>query len=345
MTVSTPARSMSIAGLHKSFESDPVLIDISLAVEPGEALALLGPSGCGKTTLLRAIAGLERPESGVIDIADTRVFGDGIWVPPEERSVGLVFQNWALFPHMNVRKNVAYGLPRAERNGARVTEALELVGLSGLGDRAPDTLSGGQQQRVALARALAPRPGILLLDEPFSNLDTSLRVEVRSEVHRLLHDLGITSIYVTHDQEEAFVLGDRVAVMHDGRVEQVASPVQLYTAPATRWIAGFVGGAAFLPAQASGSTASSALGPIPLQTPSVGAVEVLLRPEQLGLGTGEDGEVVQIEYYGHDSMVFVDVGDAILSIRTGADPLVTRGQTVAVEYRGGPARSFAQGTG
>ena len=175
---------MSIAGLHKSFESDPVLIDISLAVEPGEALALLGPSGCGKTTLLRSIAGLERAERGVIDIADTRVFGDGIWVPPEERSVGLVFQNWALFPHMNVRKNVAYGLPRAERNGARAMEALELVGLSGLGDRAPDTLSGGQQQRVALARALAPRPGILLLDEPFSNLDTSLRVEVRSEAHR-----------------------------------------------------------------------------------------------------------------------------------------------------------------
>lgn len=338
--MSTAARAVTVAGVHKRFDADPVLEDVSLEVAPGEALALLGPSGCGKTTMLRIIAGLERPDEGTVRVADRDVAGSGIWVPPEKRSVGLVFQDWALFPHMTVAKNVGYGLPRGERDGNRVDEALAMVGLDGLGDRMPDTLSGGQQQRAALARALAPRPGVLLLDEPFSNLDTALRVEVRSEVHRLLHDLGITSIYVTHDQEEAFVLGDRVAVMHEGRIEQVASPVELYTAPATRWVAGFVGGAAFLPADAAGTSAASAIGSIPLQRPAAGRVEVLLRPEQLRLGAGSHGEVVQIEYYGHDSMVFVDVGDAVLSVRAGTDPAVTRGDAVAVEYSGSAAVAF-----
>lgn len=338
--MSTAARSVSVDGVHKRFDADPVLENVSLDVAPGEALALLGPSGCGKTTMLRIIAGLERPDQGSVRVADREVAGPGVWVPPEKRSVGLVFQDWALFPHMTVAKNVGYGLPRGERHGERVDDALAMVGLDGLGGRMPDTLSGGQQQRAALARALAPRPGVLLLDEPFSNLDTALRVEVRSEVHRLLHDLGITSIYVTHDQEEAFVLGDRVAVMHEGRIEQVASPVELYTAPATRWVAGFVGGAAFLPADAAGSSATSAIGPIPLQRPADGRVEVLLRPEQLRLGAGNHGEVVQIEYYGHDSMVFVDVGDAVLSVRAGTDPAVRRGDAVAVTYSGSAAVAF-----
>ncbi len=339
MSAAANARGVTLSGIHKRFD-EPVLVDVSLTVEPGEALALLGPSGCGKSTLLRIIAGLERPEQGSVDIADRRVVGDGRWVPPEDRSVGLVFQDWALFPHMSVAKNVAYGLSRAERNGTRVGETLEMVGLGGLDARMPATLSGGQQQRVALARALAPRTGVLLLDEPFSNLDTSLRVEVRSEVHRLLLDLGITSIYVTHDQEEAFVLGDRVAVMHDGRIEQVARPAELYTSPATRWIAGFVGGAAFLPAQAHGANAASVIGDIPLLSPASGRVEVLLRPEQLRLDAGHHGEVVQIEYYGHDAMVFVDLGEAIVSVRTGPDPGVDRGEQVAIRYLGGPARAF-----
>jgi iron(III) transport system ATP-binding protein len=340
MTASSGARSVAVGNLHKRFDATVVLADVSLTVEPGEALALLGPSGCGKTTLLRLVAGLERPDQGTVEIADRVVAGDGSWVPAEDRNVGMVFQDWALFPHMNVAKNVGYGLPRAERTGPRVGGALDMVGLGGLGDRMPDTLSGGQQQRVALARALAPRPGVLLLDEPFSNLDTALRVEVRSEVHRLLHDLGITSVYVTHDQEEAFVLGDRVAVMHDGQIEQVASPVELYTAPASRWVAGFVGGAAFLPATAAGLNAVSAIGSIPLQVNAAGHVEVLLRPEQLRIGKGEHGEVVQIEYYGHDSMVFVDVGAAVLSVRAESDPGVVRGDQVAIEYIGGPAVAF-----
>ncbi len=328
------ARSVTIDGVSKRFDVDPVLDNISLHVQPGEALALLGPSGCGKTTLLRLIAGLERPDSGSISVAD-RVVAGNQWVPPEQRSVGLVFQDWALFPHLSVGKNVAYGLPRSERNGPRVSEALAMVGLDNMLDRMPETLSGGQQQRVALARALAPRPGVLLLDEPFSNLDTSLRVEVRAEVHRLLLDLGITAIYVTHDQEEAFVLGDRVAVMNAGSIAQIDTPAGLYTAPASRWVAGFVGGAAFLPAVANGETAQCAIGTVALATPSVGPTDLLLRPEHLALTPGGAATVTQVEYYGHDAMVFVDVEGNTLSVRTGALPGVGRGDAVTVSYVGG----------
>jgi len=319
MSAAARARSVTIDGVSKRFDVDPVLDDISLHVQPGEALALLGPSGCGKTTLLRLIAGLDRPDTGSIAVAD-RVVAGSSWVPPEQRSVGLVFQDWALFPHLSVAKNVAYGLPRSERNGPRVEEALSLVGLDGMLDRMPDTLSGGQQQRVALARALAPRPGMLLLDEPFSNLDTSLRVEVRAEVHRLLLKLGITAIYVTHDQEEAFVLGDRVAVMHDGRIAQIDTPAALYTAPASRWVAGFVGGAAFLPAVAHGATADCAIGTVTLAQHAEGPTDLLLRPEDLAVVPGGSALVTQVEYYGHDAMVYVDVGDNVLAVRTGALP-------------------------
>ena len=305
---------------------------------------LFGPSGSGKTTVLSMIAGMASPQSGSINLGP-RVLVDTkqrINVPTQDRHIGVVFQDHLLFPHLSVAKNVAYGLPRRERSGPRVAEALQLVGLGGLDDRMPDTLSGGQQQRVALARALAPRPGVLLLDEPFSNLDTALRVEVRAEVHRLLLDLGITAIYVTHDQEEAFVLGDRVAVMHEGHIAQAASPSELYTAPASRWVAGFVGGAAFLPGEVVGNEAESAIGAIPLKRQDLrGPVEVLLRPEQLRLSHGGAAEVVQVEYYGHDAMVFVDVGPAILSVRTGAEPGVARGDHVAVHYSGNGAVAFA----
>ena len=172
-----------------------VLRGIDLAVEEGKSLALLGPSGCGKTTLLRLIAGLETPDSGEITVGDTVMASATEWVPPERRNIGMVFQDWALFPHLSVRKNVEYGLDREERKTGRASESLEMVGLAHLGDRLPDTLSGGQQQRVALARAIAPRPKVLLLDEPFSNLDAALRVGVRTDVHRLLIDLGITSVF------------------------------------------------------------------------------------------------------------------------------------------------------
>ena len=237
---------------------------------PGAIVALLGPSGCGKTTLLRTIAGLERLDGGEVRIGDAVVSGPGAHVPPERRRVGMVFQDWALFPHLTVAQNVGYGLPRVDRRGPRVEAALAMVGLAGLGDRSPGTLSGGQQQRVALARALAPEPGVLLLDEPFSNLDSALRVQVRTEVHQLLADLGVTTVFVTHDQEEAFVLGDEVAVMHEGAIVQQAEPATLYARPATPWVATFVGDANLVEATADGHTAATPVGPIALDAPGRG---------------------------------------------------------------------------
>ncbi|MCB1753802.1 MAG: ABC transporter ATP-binding protein, partial [Gammaproteobacteria bacterium] len=196
---------------------------------------------------------------------------------------GMVFQDGALFPHLSVADNVAYGLPRAQRQSSRVSELLEMVGLAGYEPRLPGTLSGGQQQRVALARALAPHPAVLLLDEPFSSLDTGLRVQVRAEVHRLLREIGVTTIFVTHDQEEAFLLGERVAVLRDGTLEQVGTPIELYDRPASAWVAGFVGEANLVGAEARGTSATTPCGEVPLRVPATGSVEVLLRPEHLRL--------------------------------------------------------------
>jgi len=236
---------IDVRGVSKRFGALEVLRDVDLRVEPGRIVALLGSSGCGKTTLLRTVAGLERLDAGEVRVGDRVLSASArdIHLPPEKRQVGMVFQDWALFPHLTVAQNVGYGLPRSERRGSRVDAALHMVGLDGLGDRQPATLSGGQQQRVALARALAPQPGVLLLDEPFSNLDSTLRVQVRTEVHQLLAELGVTTVFVTHDQEEAFVLGHEVAVMQAGRIAQQARPADLYARPANRWVATFVGDA------------------------------------------------------------------------------------------------------
>jgi iron(III) transport system ATP-binding protein len=332
-------------GVHKRFGANDVLRDVSLDVAPGSTVALLGPSGCGKTTLLRILAGLERPDAGEIRIGTRAVAGDGTWVAPEQRGVGMVFQDWALFPHLTVARNVGYGLPRAERRGPRVDAALEMVGLEGMGERLPSTLSGGQQQRVALARSLAPEPSVLLLDEPFSNLDTALRVQVRSEVHRLLSELAVTSVFVTHDQEEAFVLGDEVAVMHRGRIVQQATPAELYARPATAWVATFVGEANLLDARATGDRASTLIGDVPLATPADGAegaaVQVLLRPEELRVEAGGDAEVDVLEYYGHDTVYVVRLaGGVTVRCRAGSVPVFRRGDRVRVRYAGPPAVAF-----
>ena len=219
---------LRVRGLEKRYGDVEVLRGIDLDVERGEFLALLGPSGCGKTTALRVVAGFERPHAGSIEIGGDRVYdataSGGRWVPPEGRRVGMVFQDYALFPHLSVARNIAFGLPRnAANREARVTSALATVGLAGLGDRTPDQLSGGQQQRVALARALAPEPEVILLDEPFSNLDADLRASVREEVRQILREAGMTAVLVTHDQEEALSIADRVAVMLDGKIVQVGS--------------------------------------------------------------------------------------------------------------------------
>ena len=341
--------------------------DLSLHVAPGESVALLGPSGCGKTTLLRLIAGLERPLAGTIQLGDRFVSGPsgrgGTWVAPESRRVGMVFQDWALFPHLTVGRNVGYGLERSKRTPDRIAEALELVGLGGFAERMPATLSGGQQQRVALARALAPRPGVLLLDEPFSNLDSSLREDVRSEVRRLLIELGITAVFVTHDQDEAFVVGDRVGVLCEGRLAQVDTPDGLYRRPADPFVADFVGTASWLRCRASGGVAHTALGRLPLggaqaassngtqsdvraadaTTDAVtGPVDVMLRPEQLRLAPGTAAQVELVEFYGHDSMVVANLDGTHLRVRCGPDPNVRRGDVVAVEFIGTDVVAFAR---
>lgn len=344
-------------GVRKSFAGTEVLRHVDVSVEPGTVVALLGPSGCGKTTLLRCIAGLERIGGGEIRIGQATVSGPGVHVPPEDRRVGMVFQDWALFPHLSVAKNVAYGLPRSERRNGRVEEALEMVGLGGLGGRKPATLSGGQQQRVALARALAPRPGVLLMDEPFSNLDAALRVQVRAEVHQLLADLAVTTIFVTHDQEEAFVLGDEVAVMDGGEIAQQARPAELYARPATPWVASFVGEANLVAGEAAGGQAVTSVGHVPLDAPADGAVHVVLRPEELRLqplnggphDTGVVGTVELQEYYGHDTVYIVRVDDVtdrpssggdVVRVRAGSMPEFSRGDRVALSYDGPPALVF-----
>jgi iron(III) transport system ATP-binding protein len=333
---------VSAEGVWKRFARNDVLRDVSISVAAGATVALLGPSGCGKTTMLRIIAGLERADRGSVTIGGEVVADADTWVPPERRRVGMVFQDWALFPHLSVARNVAYGLPRAERQGRRVDAALAMVGLEGMGDRSPATLSGGQQQRVALARSLAPEPEVLLLDEPFSNLDTSLRVQVRVEVHRLLTELGITTVFVTHDQEEAFLLGDEVAVMHDGRIVQQASPAELYARPSTPWVASFVGEANLIPGMADGAAASTPLGVVALAEPPAGGdVQVLLRPEELRVEPGDDGEVELLEYYGHDTVYVVRLeNQSVVRVRAGSVPLHRRGDRVTVRYAGPPAVAY-----
>ena len=335
-----------------SYGAAPVLEAVGLHIEPGELVSLLGPSGCGKTTLLRAIAGLEPVVSGTIRLGGTVVSGPGVHLPPERRRIGMVFQDWALFPHLSVGANIAYGLDRSERRSrARVGEVLEMVGLSGYENRSPHTLSGGQQQRVALARALAPRPSVLLLDEPFSNLDAALRVMIRTEVHRLLQELDVTAVFVTHDQDEAFVLGHRVAVLRRGRVEQWGRPADVYERPVNPWVARFVGEANLVRAVLRGSVADTPFGPVEVEAtpagPSDGAVQVLVRPEQLALGDastagrGASGRVTLVEYCGRDTLYEVGLdADQRLRCRLSSGPRFAVGDAVIVRYVGGACMPY-----
>lgn len=320
----------------KYFGETCAVHDLSLHVMAGEFLALLGPSGCGKTTSLRLIAGLDAPTSGTVSLYGQSVASDTVWQPAHQRRVGLVFQDYALFPHMDVAHNVGYGLHgRGATKQARITEMLDLVGLVGLELRYPHELSGGQQQRVALARALAPQPQLLLLDEPFSNLDANLRWQVREEVRRIVKELGIATVLVTHDQAEAFSLADKVSVMLDGVIQQTDTPVNLYDKPANIDIARFVGDANILEGIADGGVVDCALGQLTLQQPYHGAVDILIRPEHLSLqtdGTETNAIVVSMSYFGHDQIVRVKLqnADKILQIRTGQNCQVQRGQAVQI---------------
>jgi iron(III) transport system ATP-binding protein len=332
---------LAVEGLVKAFGGAPVLDGVRLRVPSGKVVALLGPSGCGKTTLLRCIAGLERPDAGEVRLAGRLLCGPGELVPPERRRIGMVFQDGALFPHLSVAGNVAYGLRREQRRNGRVEEALALVDLAGFGARAPASLSGGQQQRVALARALVTHPTALLLDEPFSNLDTLLRVQIRAEVQRLLADLGVTAVFVTHDQEEAFVVGDEVAVMLGGRIVQQTTPAELYRAPASRAVAGFLGDANLLPGVAASGLADTPLGRVPLRGDLHGDVDVLLRPEQLRVAAGRQATVDAVEYYGHDAVYLTRLPDgAAVRVRVLDAPAFRPGDRVDLDYVGGPTVGY-----
>ena len=344
------AEPIVVRGVHKRFGATPVLTGVDLEVPAGGIVALLGPSGCGKTTLLRSIAGLEQPDSGEIRVGERVLSGPGVFVPAERRRIGMVFQDWALFPHLSVARNVGFGLTREERRAGRVAEALELVGLAGLAERVPATLSGGQQQRVALARAVATRPSVILLDEPFSNLDAALRMQIRAEVARLLRELGLTALFVTHDQEEAFLLGDQVAVMLAGVIEQQATPAELYAHPVSRAVATFVGDANFLPGEADGLVARTAVGPMPLRDAATGPVDVLARPEQLAVtedrpdAPGRPAVIEAVEYYGHDAVYVVrpEHGPAFRT-RVIATPRHRGGDRVRVAYVGEATIAYPAG--
>jgi iron(III) transport system ATP-binding protein len=349
-----------VSGLQKSFGAHTVLDDLDLEVPEGSLTAVLGPSGSGKTTLLRILAGFERADAGSVTLGDTVVEDGRTHLPPEARRVGYVPQDGALFPHLSASGNVGFGLSRRERKSGRVEELLRLVGLSGEGRRYPHQLSGGMQQRVALARAIAGQPSLVLLDEPFSSLDAALRTEVRADVARVLSETGTTAVLVTHDQDEALSLADRVAVLRGGRVVQCASPEELYTAPLDPALASFVGDANLLEGTVRAGAAVTSLGTLAIADdgrPLADAqkVLVLVRPEQLevraGNGTGTlDGRVVECRYFGHDMLVTVEMAAQVkgrpplLYARlTGRSPLGS-GSPVAL-FVAGPVKAWPAASG
>lgn len=309
---------LEVHGLDKRFGPTTVLDQIGFTVESGSTTAIVGPSGCGKTTLLRLIAGFERPDAGTIALAG-RVVAGGSWTPAHRRSIGYVAQDGALFPHTTVGANVGFGLPRRGRTTARITELLEMVSLdASFAARRPDQLSGGQQQRVALARALAREPELMLLDEPFSALDAGLRAHTRRIVAGILEKAGITTILVTHDQPEALSFADRVAVMSAGRLAQIGTPSEIYCTPIDVPTARFIGDAVVLAAFVSDGTARCALGDIAVASNSVhGDARVMVRPEQIELtpeGTGVSGRVIDVEYLGSEMLLGIRLDTA-----TGTD--------------------------
>jgi iron(III) transport system ATP-binding protein len=347
---------LRVSDLHKSYGGVAALRGVDLVVPTGSFTAVLGPSGSGKTTLLRVIAGFERADRGTVSLGGLVVEDDHHHEPPERRRVGYVPQEGALFPHLTVEKNVGFGVAGRDGRRQRVGELLELVGLGGLGPRYPHQLSGGQQQRVALARALAVSPQMILLDEPFAALDARLRASVRAEVLEVLQRAGTTSVFVTHDQDEALSMADQVAVLGGGRVQQVGTPRQLYAHPGDPGVARFLGSANLIAGTFAGRAVRTALGDLELDSSdpghnghgagaSSGPAVVLVRPEQLELGSPDGAvlvvQVVQSEYFGHDATVTVrpaaespDLGFETLVVRITGGADWPRGAQAGLAVRG-----------
>ena len=340
--------SLTILNLHKAYQKTAVLKGISLSVPNGSFTSVLGASGSGKTTLLRVIAGFERAGNGEVRVGTQMVEGAGTYVSTEKRGIGYVSQDGSLFPHLSVGDNVAFGLARRERTGRMVDELLDLVGLSGFRRRFPHQLSGGELQRVSLARALAPRPKLILLDEPFSALDASLRASLRADLRAVLKETGVTAILVTHDQDEALSLSDQVAVLRDGTIVQTGDPKQIYERPTDKELARFIGHGNFLSGVVNRGRASTIFGPLPLpQGPQAWTegttVTLLVRPEQLKVVHSADAlglaaELSHCEYFGHDAVLRVRLLDSPeikeLILRVPGHEALPEGTLVQIQFQG-----------
>ena len=337
---------LELRGVGKRYGRTTAVDDVSLSVGDGELVALVGPSGCGKSTLLMLAAGLLEPDSGTVLVRDRVVAGRGTWVPPEDRGVGVVFQDAALFPHLRVADNVAFGVPRGRDRATRVAELLELVDLPDHGRRYPHELSGGQQQRVALARALAPRPSVVLFDEAFGNLDNGLRASVRDATAAALRGTGAAGVFVTHDQGEALAVGDRVCVMREGRFEHVGEPADAFHRPATRFVATLLGEADFVPGRQDGSTVATEVGPLAATPDARGEVEVMLRPHEVVFAADPAGtaRVLRREFRGATYLYTLGLpsGRQVRALVPHTLDVPT-GTAVTVEVEAGhPLRSFAR---
>ena len=333
---------LAITGVVKAFGPIPVLRSVDLLAPTGSITAVLGPSGCGKTTLLRIVAGFETADAGTVSLSGRQLSGAGRPVPPQRRRIGLVPQEGALFPHLSVGGNVAFGAPPGPGRAAIVARWLDVVGLDGAASCRPHELSGGQQQRVALARALAAEPDLILLDEPFSSLDAALRVRVREEIARVMADAGTTAVLVTHDQAEALSLADNVALLLDGRIAQAGTPAELYHRPVSLAAASFVGETVQLSGHATGAVVHCALGVLPLRLPvRSGPAVIAIRPEQMTIvpdatpGPTAPAQVVEHRYYGPDTVINTRLADGqLVAVRcTGYSP-VQPGASIRLVVRG-----------
>jgi iron(III) transport system ATP-binding protein len=334
---------IEITNVGKNFSGYQAVDQVSISLAKGEFLALLGKSGCGQTTLLRLLAGFEKPDGGSIRVAGKTFFDTNSILPPEKRSLGLVFQDYAIFPHMSVAQNIVYGVRKGQDKDAKLQQVLKIFELEGQENKMPHQLSGGQQQRVAIARALASGPDVLLLDEPFSNLDSFLRRDVRIQLHEILKKTGITTILVTHDQEEAFSWADRVAIMKDGRVLQCAAPSEVYLEPACRQVAAFVGDTDFITGEANGREVECLFGRLQLKQEMNGSVDIMMRPENIRLELSEEGaaEIISSTFYGRYHIVEVRQEDIILKVEVPSREVLQVGKKANLSYPY-PCTAFAR---